>query len=662
MKKISCLSLLLVLSPFLVSAQLSGPLSGTLGPGTFTVVGDISVNLGDTLTILPGTSLEFETGIDFTINGFISARGTVQDSVRFLPAQGSYGWGGLDFAPSAPDSSILEYCLITGSNSSGIFMDGVSPVIAHCAIAGNQSGSNGGGMNCYNGAAPSVRACVFENNSASIIGGGVRATASMLFTDCLFQGNSSFKGGGAYCEEAEFERCRFIGNSSGSDGGGIYFASNGTIDSSQFTNNSAGDEGGGFYLSSGAQITATLVDSNRAVKGGGMFCLAATILISECAIIGNSASGDGGGIYAEAEVTINNCQIQGNWAMNGGGLSLSGSAALNMCGISGNTAFFKGGGMNSEGGFPEITSCVFNANSADTGAGVNTAHGDFSLCEFIGNSAGRLGGGMYFTSTCAITNCLFIDNRADFGGGAAISAYQQNVNNCTFTANQADSAGGGLYRAGGYYRPNANDCVIWGNSPDEVAGDIRVRYCALSDTGITGIGNIYDDPLFVDPAGGDFHLQSTTGSWHGGQWLPDPAHSPCIDAGNPNANYSGEPAPNGDRLNMGAYGNTSQASLSIPSGIKSPEESWLSEFALLSAYPNPFNQRTDIRYQLQAASHVKLAVYDITGREVASLVNGHLSAGRHEFAFDATELASGVYFAMLEAGGVKQVRKLLLVK
>ena len=81
-----------------------------------------------------------------------------------------------------------------------------------------------------------------------------------------------------------------------------------------------------------------------------------------------------------------------------------------------------------------------------------------------------------------------------------------------------------------------------------------------------------------------------------------------------------------------------------------------------SATPNPFNQRTDVSFHLRDAGQVKLAVYDISGREVASLVNGHLSSGPHEIAFDGTELASGVYFAMLEAGGVKLVRKLLLVK
>ena len=67
------------------------------------------------------------------------------------------------------------------------------------------------------------------------------------------------------------------------------------------------------------------------------------------------------------------------------------------------------------------------------------------------------------------------------------------------------------------------------------------------------------DPLFVD-APDDFHLQSTSGSYHGGAWTADPEHSPGIDAGDPADDYGDEPAPNGSRVNLGAYGNTPQAS------------------------------------------------------------------------------------------------------
>lgn len=72
------------------------------------------------------------------------------------------------------------------------------------------------------------------------------------------------------------------------------------------------------------------------------------------------------------------------------------------------------------------------------------------------------------------------------------------------------------------------------------------------------------DPLFVSSANGDYHLRSQNGSWHDGQWTDDTSTSPCIDAGKPSSNFSLEPTPNGGRINLGAYGGTSQASRSVP--------------------------------------------------------------------------------------------------
>ena len=91
---------------------------------------------------------------------------------------------------------------------------------------------------------------------------------------------------------------------------------------------------------------------------------------------------------------------------------------------------------------------------------------------------------------------------------------------------------------------------------------------------------------------------------------------------------------------------------------------------LFQNYPNPFNPTSVIRYQLAVASNVRLAVYDVLGREVAVLVNERKAPGRHEIQFDATGLASGVYFYRLEAhytnggqaGSFIQSRKLLLLK
>lgn len=77
---------------------------------------------------------------------------------------------------------------------------------------------------------------------------------------------------------------------------------------------------------------------------------------------------------------------------------------------------------------------------------------------------------------------------------------------------------------------------------------------------------------------------------------------------------------------------------------------------------NPFNPETKLIYSLPEAGEVSLVVYDLRGREIARLAEGWFSAGIHQTSFNGRELSSGVYFAMLEAGSVKQVEKLLLVK
>jgi hypothetical protein len=85
-------------------------------------------------------------------------------------------------------------------------------------------------------------------------------------------------------------------------------------------------------------------------------------------------------------------------------------------------------------------------------------------------------------------------------------------------------------------------------------------------------------------------------------------------------------------------------------------------FSLDQNYPNPFNPVTSIKYSIPKQSAVKLLVYDVVGREVATLVNSTLQAGNYEAEFDGTNLASGVYFYRIEAGDFKDVKKMVLIK
>jgi len=85
-------------------------------------------------------------------------------------------------------------------------------------------------------------------------------------------------------------------------------------------------------------------------------------------------------------------------------------------------------------------------------------------------------------------------------------------------------------------------------------------------------------------------------------------------------------------------------------------------YRLQQNYPNPFNPTTQITYELPQNSDVRLEVFDMNGRQVATLVNESVSAGTHTVNFDATNLSSGVYIYKLQAGSTVLSRKLTLIK
>jgi gluconolactonase len=100
----------------------------------------------------------------------------------------------------------------------------------------------------------------------------------------------------------------------------------------------------------------------------------------------------------------------------------------------------------------------------------------------------------------------------------------------------------------------------------------------------------------------------------------------------------------------------------IATGVKEDKKSEGVRFQLEVNYPNPFNPRTVIRGQWTGNSEVRLTVYDILGREVATLANGKYLAGTYSFVFDGTNLASGVYFYRLTAGPFAATKAMTLEK
>ena len=115
------------------------------------------------------------------------------------------------------------------------------------------------------------------------------------------------------------------------------------------------------------------------------------------------------------------------------------------------------------------------------------------------------------------------------------------------------------YRDG---EPEIGNSIFWDNAVSDLYG-CGARYSCLERPS-AGQGNISEDPLFVDPNNGDYHLRSARGRYwpEHDVWVLDDVTSPCIDAGDPGADFSRERLPNGGRLNLGAYGGTAFASMS----------------------------------------------------------------------------------------------------
>jgi len=85
-------------------------------------------------------------------------------------------------------------------------------------------------------------------------------------------------------------------------------------------------------------------------------------------------------------------------------------------------------------------------------------------------------------------------------------------------------------------------------------------------------------------------------------------------------------------------------------------------YSLEQNYPNPFNPSTTIKYSIAEDGLVKLAVYNMLGEEVASIINTTQKADKYEVNFNANNLSSGVYFFTLKAGNFISTKKMVLLK
>ncbi len=346
-------------------------------------------------------------------------------------------------------------------------------------------------------------------------------------------------------------------------------------------------------------VSANSIDATAVLDG--LFITAATSgamnnidgspTIRNCCFFNNNAVQGAGMLNVAASPQITNCIFRDNLADAGGGMYniLSSSPTLIDCVFEDNSAI-TGAGMENNGCSPVLEDCVFVGNSASSSGGALHNFGDsdprLTGCTFSQNNASVNGGAVFNgqSSEPVFVNCIFSGNSASSGGAVANSGISAGpvITNCTFFANSAEIFGGGIFNISGS-EPVLTSCILWNNIDFNDVNDVNdvnevnetsqvyggepvINFSCIQgwSGSLGGFGNIGDDPLFAGPNDDDFHLKSNAGRWDANSlsWVSDDVNSPCIDAGDPNADWTAELWPNGKRINMGAYGGTSQASLS----------------------------------------------------------------------------------------------------
>jgi parallel beta-helix repeat protein len=470
------------------------------------------------------------------------------------------------------------------------------------------------------------------------------STTGNIFSYCIVQhGDGVVIGWGS---AATINHSTFRWNNSDYAGGGIalWEASNLTLESCLITENTSEQTAGGILVAEDSYLNmnnCTISNNSTAYRGGGIDFWMARGDISNCLFSGNETllSGNGGGGLActspESEVTVSNCTFTGNSAVTSGGGALcilGSSVSFFNCSFIGNHAVgYSGGGvyLNSPGNVI-LDHCLIANNTAElSGGGVRVYTANYPL----------------------IKNCTIVNNTARGGLGGGINIYSSTPE-IVNTIIEGNAGNGGLYFDSSP-SPDITYCDIANNLPENLMGSVPASLGVITGVNTNGDScdvfmNICEDPLFEDPANGNYHL-----TW-ANYPTNDSTRSPCIDAGDPASPLD----PDSTIADIGCY-YFDQGTSWVDDH---PKLQQLSEFLLYPNYPNPFNASTVLRYSLPQPSEVTLTIHNILGQRVATMFSGTQQAGNHTITWDAYDISSGVYFVRLQNSQHIKSQKVHLVK
>ncbi|MCP4580770.1 MAG: DUF1565 domain-containing protein [candidate division Zixibacteria bacterium] len=356
------------------------------------------------------------------------------------------------------------------------------------------------------------------------------------------------------------------------------------------------------------------VKNGKGWFGGGIYTNYSDLIISNNIIEENVGDACGGGICCNfGSTVIRNNYIHDNTSPSGGGIRCYHSSAI------------------------DIDRNIISGNYAQSGGGLYTSNlGDGSVIRnnvISGNLASNQGGGMKsFGLSCLIINNTFSRNRGLYGGAVFCHYSDLAVTNSIFWA----------------------DSAAW-ESPEIYVDDNSSAVLTYCDIQVDwpGDNNIFSNPRFRDSQNDDYHLMAVEYGY--------PYDSPCIDAGHPEILDSildslwGLGTTLGD---IGAYGGGD----SVQVGIVNREPEIPNRFAISQNYPNPFNAVTTIGFAIPEPQQVSLKIYDVLGREVASLLDDYLQAGDHSVTWDAADKASSVYYYKIQTSRHSDIQKMILLK
>lgn len=334
-----------------------------------------------------------------------------------------------------------------------------------------------------------------------------------------------------------------------------------------------------------------------------------------------------------------------------------------------NGGFYEaGGGIYADAGSPlMMTDCSILRNgvtaygiySAGWGGGI-WAQNDLTLinCVIDGNGASAVGfmgsgdghgGGIFCEGKTILKNCIVSNNYGQNrrGGMDVASTGTAEVINCTFVYN----TNGGVGADGTTKIVNS---IFYFNSRYQIY-QANITYCDVQG-GTSDSSNIDYNPVF----------------WSNTCFMIAPG-SPCIDAGNPDPSYNDvcfPPSLGGKRNDMGAHGGPDACNVVVCGNITDVAQNNNNVpvgYALDQNYPNPFNPETTILYELPRASEVEVAVFNLLGEKIRTLVNQPQQAGQHRLLWNGRDeneksVPSGVYFYRLRAGEFMQTRKMILMQ